>query len=136
MDGPASGDDGDATGRSDMLLREVVRSAGESVWKDLGREVLKSACHVLVEEGIEAAVEIWKKRRLENQEEELDGPGGGSDRSDAAGASAEVSTSDGEDAATSGVPFPDGGSERAPWREASPALESLSSYAERQSHGD
>lgn len=122
-----------------LLFRKLAESAGDSVWKELGQEVLKSAFHVLVEEGIEAAVEVWKKRRLKIQEEELEKRAEKSDGSDSASAepSPEVAAADAQDTAPeSGEPFPDGGSEGAPSRPTSPTFESLSSYAKRQSGGD
>ncbi len=44
----------------------------DTFWKKVGEEVVMTAVNTLVEEGIEATVEIWKKRRLKIQKDELD----------------------------------------------------------------
>lgn len=43
-----------------------------SIWKKVGEDAVKTAVNTLIEEGIEATVEIWKKRRLKMQEEEIE----------------------------------------------------------------
>lgn len=44
----------------------------DTFWKKVGEEVVMTAVNTLVEEGIEATVEIWKKRRLKIQKDELE----------------------------------------------------------------
>ncbi len=52
----------------------MERGFGEddNFWTKIGQEVVKAAVNTLVEEGIEAVVEIWKKRRLKIQKDELE----------------------------------------------------------------
>ena len=54
------------------LIRMLEKKGEVSPWRELGKAALKTAMNTLIEEGIEAAVEIWKKRRLKIQEELLD----------------------------------------------------------------
>ena len=54
------------------MIGKLTEKASESVWKKLGKEVLETAVKTLVEEGVEASVEIWKKRKLKIQEDELE----------------------------------------------------------------
>lgn len=58
--------------KMETLLEILADDSEESTWRKIGEEALKAAIHTLVEEGIEAAVEIWKKRQLKIQEEYLE----------------------------------------------------------------
>jgi hypothetical protein len=56
------------------MERDMHRGLGDddTFWKKVGEEVVMTAVNTLVEEGIEATVEIWKKRRLKIQKDELE----------------------------------------------------------------
>ena len=53
-------------------MTRLFGDGDNSIWKKIGQDALETAVKTLVEEGIEATVEIWKKRRLKIQEEELE----------------------------------------------------------------
>jgi hypothetical protein len=46
-----------------------IASDDNSAWRKLGKMAVEKAVETVVEEGIEAAVEIWKKRQLKFQDE-------------------------------------------------------------------
>ena len=54
------------------MWRILTEKASDSIWQEVGKSALKTAVETLIEEGIEASVEIWKKKRLKIQEEEID----------------------------------------------------------------
>jgi hypothetical protein len=70
--------------------RDMHRGLGDddTFWKKVGEEVVMTAVNTLVEEGIEATVEIWKKRRLKIQEDELEKDDGGESSSESSEAAA------------------------------------------------
>jgi hypothetical protein len=53
------------------MIQELARQAGKSLWKDIGEDALKKAVGTAVSEGVKAVIDIWKQRRLKEQEYEL-----------------------------------------------------------------
>ncbi|GEM_PF-3630389 len=52
-----------------MRILWKIASDDNPAWRKLGKLALEKAVETVVEEGIEAAVEIWKKRQLKFQDE-------------------------------------------------------------------
>lgn len=119
-----------------MLLGKFAKKAGDSLWRELGEEVIKSAVNVLVEEGIEAAVEVVKKRALKIQEEELDHRDFGFEEEEESAGVGEAAADETADAAETehaeGI-SPSDGADPSGEGVTNSQIESLSRYAERHS---
>lgn len=65
--------------REMMRILWKIASDDNPAWRKLGKLALEKAVETVVEEGIEAAVEIWKKRQLKFQDEFFENRDTGSD---------------------------------------------------------
>jgi len=115
-----------------MVLRTMWRAAGDSIWRELGREIVKSACNVLVEETVEAAVEIWKKRRLKIQEEKLEHRDFTPEDADEGTGTADGADETSQRAAGEPAVEPGGAADSGRSAGDSSRIESLTDYAERR----
>ncbi|MFB6264612.1 MAG: hypothetical protein ABEL76_13450 [Bradymonadaceae bacterium] len=106
----------------------------ESLFKELGKLALEKAVETLVEEGIEAAVEIWKKYRLKVQEHqfETDAP---DDSGSSESASAQAGSVSSFDASTPDErrSYPGGAAEEETEEGGESRIESLGRFAQRRS---
>lgn len=52
-------------------MKEILEAAGKSFFRELSEHTFKKATESLVTEGVKAAVDIWKRRRIRADEYEF-----------------------------------------------------------------
>lgn len=53
------------------MISELAKQAGKTLWQEIGEDALKKGVGTVVAEGIKAVIDIWKQRKLKEQEFEL-----------------------------------------------------------------
>lgn len=52
-------------------MKEILEAAGKSFFRELSEHTFKKATESLVTEGVKAAVDVWKRRRIRADEYEF-----------------------------------------------------------------